>query len=254
MKPTHPNSREYTHDPLTAALESALMLERQGPEALGAEPPRPFVTISRQAWAGGQPFGYALRDRLNSEVPEEGPRWTYWDDELVQKVSRDHALAQAYVAALEDQPHGWFAEFLGGLSFGGHDSRPDEFKVYRRVASTIRALARAGHAIIVGRGGAFIAGDLPGGVHLRLVAPFAFRARLMSQHMNVSQRAGADAVAEIDQNRSAFFRRYWPGKSTDAESFTMTLNSSKMSIPQMVACVAPMLAPVDSPSMVGQFA
>ena len=41
----------------------------------------------------------------------------------------------------------------------------------------VRALAEVGRVIIVGRGGVFITRDLPGGIHVRLVAPREWRVR-----------------------------------------------------------------------------
>lgn len=241
MTTIHPTLHDSVADPLTAALRSALVLEQGGPGAAVNELPQPFVTISRQAGAGGRSFGRALVDRLNAKF-QNGPRWTLWDDELVQKVAREHALAEAYVQALEDQPHGWFHDFLHGLPTGGNDRHPDEFKVYRRVASTIRALARAGRAVIVGRGGAFITADLAAGTHLRLVAPLEFRIREMARRLDITPDAAAGVVREMEHNRAIFYRRHWPHKAIDPESFTMTFNSAKIDLERMVDCVLPLIA------------
>lgn len=242
MTAIHPSLHDSTSDPLTTALRTALILEQgeSGAARNETEMPQPFVTISRQAGAGGKSFGRALVDRLNTKV-HSGPRWTLWDDELVQKVAKEHALAEAYIQALEDQPHGWFHDFLNGLAFGSNDRHPDEFKVYRRVASTIRALARAGRAVLVGRGGAFLTADLAAGIHMRIVAPAEFRVREMARRLNISTDAAADVVREIEHNRAVFYRRYWPNKSTESESFTMTLNSGKIDPERMVDCVLPLL-------------
>src|SRR5690242_11068709 len=141
--------------------------------------PLPFVTISRQAGAGGRTLARRLAERLNAmadagEDASGGGRekpWSAWDHELVEKVSKEHDLSETLVEALEDSSHRWMQDFLSGLSFGGSKVHPEEFAVYRRVAHTIRGPANLGGAIIVGRGGVFITRDLPGGVHVRLVGP-----------------------------------------------------------------------------------
>jgi cytidylate kinase len=235
--------RDFGSDPLSVALRTALHLERHGLKSSSDEAHAPFITISRQAGAGGKSLGRALIERLDAEFPH-GPRWTLWDDQLVEKVAHEHALAQAYVNALEDQPHGWFHEFLHGLPFNANDQHPDDFKVYRRVASTIRALARAGRAVIVGRGGTFITADLPGGVHLRVVAPTALRVNQVAERLHVTPEIAAEVVRENDRSRAQFYRRYWPNKELTAESFTMTFNSGKMDIEQMVDCTLPLVRPV----------
>ena len=71
------------------------------------EPPRPlpFVTISRQAGAGGRTLAKHLAERLNALAGGGGDDWSAWDHTLVEKVSRDYDLSQALVAALEDSRH-----------------------------------------------------------------------------------------------------------------------------------------------------
>ena len=91
---------------------------------------------------------------------------------------------------------------------GGNERHLDKFKVYRRVASTIRALAGAGRAVIVGRGGAFITADLAAGIHVRIVAPAEFRVREMARRLGISADAAADVVREIlnNQGRPSLFQ------------------------------------------------
>src|SRR5688572_1119723 len=153
----------------------------------------PFVTISRQAGASGRSLAKQLAERLNNVDPGQLP-WTTWDNELVEKVASEHYVSAARVEALEDERPSWFEECLAGLALGGLGDWPDEFKVYHSVAVTIRALAEMGRVVVVGRGGAFITRDLPGGVHIRLVAPIDYRIETMARHLNVTPAAAAAIV------------------------------------------------------------
>jgi hypothetical protein len=163
-----------------------------------------FVTISRQAGAGGKSLREELAKAINRLKPE-GDDWCGWDKELVNKVAEDHHIGSKFIEALEDADHRWFSEFIAALSSGDD---PSDLKVYRRVAMTIRALAGAGRAVIVGRGGVFVMAGLPGGVHARLVAPVDFRVRRMAERLQVSLEEAAAKVGHIDRNRSAFYHRH----------------------------------------------
>jgi len=207
--------------------------------------PVPFVTISRQAGAGGRTLAKRLAERLNAlaiGVGDDRDRgWSAWDHELVEKVAKEHDLSQGLVEALEDSRHEWVQDFLAGFSAGGAKQHPEEFMIYRRVAHTIRGLANLGGAIIVGRGGVFIAGDLPAGVHVRLVSPLADRIQNTARRLNVSTAEATRWVTDVDRNRVAFFHRHWPGKAITPETFTVTLNTAGLTEEEMVAAVMPLI-------------
>lgn len=143
---------------------------------------------------------------------------------------------------MEDRRHTWLTDLLENLAWPS-DSRhhQDEFKVYRRVAITIRALVNGGHAVIVGRGGAFLTAYQPGGIHIRLVAPLAHRVAHTAERDGLSQKQAAGKVAETERNREAFYRRHWPGRPVGPEAFTITFNSAQLTAEEMVDCVLPLI-------------
>jgi len=108
-------------------------------------------------------------------------------------------------------------------------------------ARTIRALATAGPTVIVGRGGVYATSDLPGGVHVRLVAPVESRVAHMAQQMNVPKETAAAEVRRLDRDREAFHRRYWPGQALLPEIFTATFNTAAATENQMVNCILALL-------------
>src|SRR5687767_1330894 len=89
---------------LLAALRVAAYEQSQRAIASGEPLARiaPFITISRQAGAGGRSLAKQLADRLNSIDPGELP-WTTWDNELVEKVASEHYVSPSRVEALEDE-------------------------------------------------------------------------------------------------------------------------------------------------------
>jgi len=200
---------------------------------LGLHPP--FITVSRQAGAGGRSFATRLVSRLNQADPAQLP-WTLWDNELVERVASEYHLRPSTVASLEDNPPSWLEEALACLALGSGD-RNDELAVYHRVAVTIRALAELGRVVIVGRGGAFITRDIPGGVHLRLVAPEDHRIAAVARSMNLSPAAAAQFVRHTDRNREAFYRRHWRDRPLTPENFTATFNTAATRLEQLVDSV-----------------
>jgi hypothetical protein len=79
--------RSHSQDILTvlASLRSADYAYSHQTDSQRARPrPQPFVTISRQAGAGGRSFARGLAARLN-ELDPGGLPWTVWDNELVER-------------------------------------------------------------------------------------------------------------------------------------------------------------------------
>lgn len=207
-------------------------------EPTGAEAkrdtPRPFITIARQAGAGGHTLARHLAEQL-------GEDWNTYDRELIEKAAQDHHLSPRLFEALTDKKHPWLTDVFAG--------RPSEITLYHRVAATVRALAQQGRAIIVGRGGVFVTRGMAGGVHVYLVAPLDCRVQRMAQMWNVDRAAAAKRVGEIDKNRGDFFKRYFPGALLTPETFHLTLNTAAMPEQNLVAAViATMNNSVTSPT------
>ncbi|MGD0540633.1 MAG: cytidylate kinase-like family protein [Tepidisphaeraceae bacterium] len=196
---------------------------------------RAFVTVSRQPGAGGVPLAQRLAERLNATAPGD---WSPWDQELVEKISAEHHLDKGTIETVIERPHTWLDDLVSSIS---QNVTPSDLAVYKKVAGTIRALATAGHAILVGRGGRFITEGLAGGIHLRLIAPREYRVKTTAESFNLSLRAAEERIAEIERNRAMFYRQFWPGKSLEPETFTMTLNSAELSLDEMVECVVPIV-------------
>jgi hypothetical protein len=233
------DAMKYDHDQVFSAVSAAIRAVEHaqvhstphGPE--GPHGP-PFFTISRQAGAGGRTFARLLVERLNEVDAAELP-WTTWDNELVERVAVEHRLRADRVRALEDERPAWLEEALAGLAIADPAAGADEFCVFRRVATAIRALAEMGRVVIVGRRGAMITRDLPGGIHLRLVASLAFRVASMVETRSLSPEAAAAEVRRVDRNRDAFYRRHWPGHAPPPpEDFTAVFNTGMTPIERLV--------------------
>jgi cytidylate kinase len=200
--------------------------------------PRVFVTVARQPGAGAVTFSHRLAARLNREG--EGD-WSAWDRELVERVSVEHGIARDIIEMIPNRHRNWLEEFLQSLSASEIPPDLQELRAYKRVAMTIRALASAGHAIIVGMGGMYITQRMPAAIHIRLVAPLDYRIKSTVEREKISLHDAAARVAEIERRRTDFYRRYWPGKVIGPETFTMTLNSAELSLDELVECVLPVI-------------
>ena len=205
--------------------------------------PLPFITISRQAGAGGRTLKDKLVDRLKQIDPAQPP-WQGFDRELVEKVCAETKLYEPLVAALGEESRSLITDLIA--SIGSRGLEPMEITVYRKVAKTIRALAQAGRVIIVGRGGVFLTNGMESGVHIDLVAPLEYRIAQTQKARNLSEKEAAAWVKKIDQGRQAFYSRYWPGRQATPEVFTAVFNTARVSDDAIVDAVLPLIPGIKS--------
>lgn len=232
-------------DPAAKTLKAAIYSWNQGAERpLAEQDARVFVTVSRQPGAGAISFSHRLAERLNRDDPGD---WSAWDRELVEKVSAEHGIAKGIIEMMPTRPHNWLDDLLQGISTSSNPPGVLEIRAYKQVVMTIRALATAGHAIIVGRGGNFITEGMPAAIRLRLIAPLEHRIKYTAESDKISIHKAAAKVAEVDERRAEFYRRYWPGKVSAPESFTMTLNSAELAVDELVECVLPLIHNRETP-------
>jgi len=225
---------ERTVQNTLAVLHTEQFAQQRAPHP--AAPPRalPFITISRQGGAGGRTLANKIAEALNHRDPDDVP-WAVWDQELGERVAAEHGIPLARVQALEESTPNWLEEALGTLVVSSPAT--SEHAIYRRVAMTIRALCEMGRVIVVGRGGNFITASLPGGVHLRLVAPLERRIEWIAKTKNLTAEAAAKWVSQTESARAAFFRRYFPRKPLSPETFNATYNTAATPVERLVESI-----------------
>jgi cytidylate kinase len=220
--------------PVLAALRAA---QTQEPVAAGASAIEhaPFITISRQPGISTDRFTRSLAEHLNAI----SPGWKVWDRELVEKVAADHHISRELVEAVGRTSKSWLEEFIQGLSIAAGD--PDEQALYKRVGMTIRALAQAGKAIIVGRGAINITSNMQDGVHIRLVAPWGYRVWRLADELGISRDEATEAIEKLEREREVFYRHYWQHRPPSSEMFSITLNVISGDDERLAGCVLPLV-------------
>ena len=211
---------------------------------------RPFVTISRQPGAGGETLANALVERLNRLVytPADEPSmqsalWQSFDRELADRVAHDHHVSRDLIQSLEYSGQSWLQELFTGISLSD-SAGAGQMAVVSRLATTVRALAEAGDVVLVGHGSVFITHNIPGGIHVRVVAPMDARIKWTMEHRGLDERHARRDIEILDAQRDAFFRRYWPNQPLAPELFHLALNSGRMDEEQMVDSILPLVKPL----------
>ena len=96
--------------------------------------------------------------------------------------------------------------------------------------SVIKELAEGGDVVIIGRGSNIILADMPGVVHIGLVAPMDVRIDTMAKRELFSNEEARDYAEELENARVTFYRKFFRILNpNDPTNFHVMLNIGRIS-------------------------
>lgn len=179
----------------------------------------PYVTISRQAGAGGGEIAAVLGQILD---------WQVLDKSIVERMAERFHMDPAMLSLFDETKANWIRETLGSLL----DHRMVSQNTYvAHLGRMVMLAAYQGHVIFVGRGAQFF---LPRerGLAVRIVAPEKDRVAHLREKAGLSEREAHRLMSELDQGRDEFIRRYFQHNSADTTLYDLVVNSSIFGVQQ----------------------
>jgi hypothetical protein len=196
-------------------------------------PATAFVTVSREAGSGGASFGRLLARVLNTDGAN-GATWTVFEGNILAQMLRSNHLPTRFARFLPEDRVPEVNAAVGEL-VGLH---PSLWLLVEKINETMRQLARRGNVILVGRGANFATRDLPHGVHIRLVAPPAHRARYLQQMYNIPHQEAVQANAKCDVARRRYVKSHFDADVADPSLYDFVINTAKIPFSQATRLVA----------------
>jgi len=191
-----------------------------------------FVTISRQIGIQFPSLPELVADALSRTPSADQPAWSAWDREIIAKAVAEYDLPEQSIEYVEQSGYSWLDTFVSGL--GGF---PDDFAIVHRLRDTVRLLAARGHVVLVGHGAVFMTRDMPGGIHIRLVAPLRQRTENLARSLRVPFSEAAERLKVLQRNWAAYLRRFWPTQSLAPETFAATFNAAALDQTHLAHCI-----------------
>lgn len=195
-----------------------------GPQGSFSAPSRPFLTISREACAGATTIGQHLVPLLDARLGEEGRSWMFLDkDLLTHALTTDHLPEHLATFLPEDRVSdikGMIGEIVG--------LHPPIWELEQRVNAAIRQVAQLGRVIFAGRAAHLITRSLPGGFHLRLVAPLELRIRRLQALQGCDRNTATRVLQETDNARRRYVRSNFERDINDPHTYDLIINTEKI--------------------------
>ena len=187
----------------------------------------PFLTISRQAGAGGHLFAYAiLTEFLKHEQEQLFQGWHVFDKQLCEVIAQDPQIQESIEALSRERFRPEFRDFVESL-FTGQSS---QYTLYKTSFKVARMLALLGKVIVVGRAAVMVTADLRQGIHIRLVAPESRRVVWMMERFKLTQEEAKVAIAKQDSDRRKLIQMFFQRDIEDPLLYDAVWNTGKVGI------------------------
>jgi cytidylate kinase len=181
----------------------------------------PFITISRQAAAGGHLLAHVITTDMMKCGGELFKGWHVFDREICELVALDPSLSTSMEQLVSERYRSEFEEFMDGLFTG----RSQQYMTLKKTFHIVRILAIIGKVIIVGRAGNCVTRSLGTGVHVRLVAPKATRIRWMMKKLRLDKKAAEKLMDKQDAEKRRMVRTFFDAEIDSPVCYDATFNT-----------------------------
>ncbi len=170
----------------------------------------PVITISRQLGSLGVEIAQAIASRFN---------YQYVDKETIGIALADSGLEKAEIEKLDEKkPSFWDSWAI------------DRNKFFHHIKMLIYDFAQKNNAVIVGRGGQVLLKDLPGVLHVRVIAPFDVRMRRIMEQQGLDEKHAFRLLRRSDEDSAGFIQSFFKVDWEDPSLYDLVINTQKISV------------------------
>jgi cytidylate kinase len=188
------------------------------------EPPRPIITISREAGANGTELGRRVADQMG---------FRFWDQELVQQIAERSGPSEALFAAVDERARSAIQDLLAGVLMG---DAATETEYLARLMCVIHTITQHGSAVVMGRGAQFVVPS-DAALRVRVVGLLEARVRSLGTARGLSEREARSEIERIDRERLAFVRHHYHRNAADPSAYDLVVNTATVPGEQAVDVV-----------------
>ena len=198
-------------------------------ESILSNPPSedgPVITISRQTGCDARQVAENVVDNLNRKQGIN--KWKWLDKDIIYKIAAelntDPQRVENFYKGIELSD---MSEMI--MAFSGNFV--SDMRVKKAIKDVVLAMCKAGHLVLVGRGGVSIAHDVLNSLHIRLVAPFYWRVENVMRKKNMNIETAEEFVVDSDEKRFNLIQTFLEKKPLTIDYlFDATINRSVFTI------------------------
>jgi cytidylate kinase len=170
-----------------------------------------IITISRQLGSLGRTIAKLLVEELG---------YNFLDEESLEAMIGKH-------------------EEMNGVSMQKYDEKKpalwdafssDKYKYLNFIKSTVYEFAQQGNCVILGRGGQCLLKDLPGLLHVRIIAPLETKVERIKQQFNCDNHYAKQIVQHSEHDRAGFHKFFFHIDWEDPKLYDLVINTSLLTV------------------------
>jgi hypothetical protein len=212
-------------------LEQWLKHRRSSTEP--AETGFPFVTIARETGAGSRQLCDTLMGDFRREPDDLFRGWHVFDRLICEALANDPVLSGALEDLVKERYESEFQDLMDDLIAG----RDGCYLVYRKSFHLIAMLAAIGKVIIVGRAACCVTARMRTGVHVRLVAPAAYRAAVIAKREKLDPDEARDLMLCRDKERRKLVKSFFNRDIADPMLYDAVWNTERVPMAEISASI-----------------
>ena len=191
-----------------------------------------LITISRQFGAGGSEVARRVAEALE---------WRVVDNELIEQVAARAGLSADKVAARDERCPTFVERLARTLAAATPEVFPasdaihtmvdlPEAELVRVTETVVREAAARGRVVVVGRAAPAVLERQANTLHVKLVAPRAWRIEVAAARLGVPLAQAAAVLDDTDKMRARYSREYYRRDWNDPVHFHMVLNTAALGL------------------------
>jgi cytidylate kinase len=169
-----------------------------------------------------------LNERCRPSIP-----WVSYDRELLDKVSEELNIQREILDMLDGRHRDEMSKLFDNII----NRKVEDAFVVRKFAEVIRTLAVHGHSVLVGRGSSLVTQDLRNGMHIRLVAPRAWRIHTIAAVRNLTPLEAENTVDAGEKERHHYINTFFVLDPEFPFHHDLVIDNSRFNLMQIVEIV-----------------
>lgn len=186
-----------------------------------------LITVSRQFGAGGSEVARRVAAALG---------WRVVDNELVEQVAARAGLPPERIAEREERVSTFVERLARTLAAATPEVFPSpatagelvdlpEAELVKITEAVVTEIAAQGRVVLVGRAAPAVLARQADALHVKLVAPRAFRIQVAAARLGCLAGQAATLLDETDKMRARYSREYYRRDWNDPVNFHLVLNT-----------------------------
>ncbi len=180
-----------------------------------------IINIGRQFGSGGKCVAVEIGKKLDIKV---------YDNTLISKAAQESGFSQDFFRD-RDEKRNLLSFFTMPAPYSNNsESYLSDNGLFKMQSSTIRNIAEAGSAIIVGRCSDYILRDYDCTLDVFITAPMKDRIKRVADRLEISEEKAESMIVKKDKNREAYYNYFTFGNWGVASNYDLCIDSSILGI------------------------